>query len=116
MDLTLEQRFCLCQLRLEAGRMSREELVEALLEEREDLLLQRNYYVGRLEMAGVRVEPSSASCIALPDTEEELVEIFGYKPSDAELSVYLEARISEQQEAARMDVDIEAIALGLDEE
>lgn len=116
MDLTLEQLFCLSRLRLEASRMSKEELVEALLEEREELLLQRNYYVGCLEMAGIRAEPSSEPCISLPETEDELVAIFGRRPSDDELSTYLQERINDQMEAARMDVDIEAIVLGLDEE
>lgn len=114
--LTLEQRLQLRQLRDELEELNREQLIAAVLEEREDLLLQQRYYVAVLEDAGMRVEPSADICIVLPKTEEELVAVFGHRPSDEELSSYCEERILAHQEAARMDVDIEAIALGLDEE
>jgi hypothetical protein len=115
-QLTLEQRFQLRQFWLEAESMNRGELLRALISEREELLLQQRYYVAMLEMAGVDIEPAADVCFELPGDEEGLVAVFGHTPSDQELSDYCNERILRAQEAARMDVDIEAIALGFDEE
>ena len=115
-QLTLEQRFQLRQFWLEAESMSRKELLQALISEREELLLQQRYYVAMLEMAGMDIEPAADVCFELPGDEEGLMAVFGHTPSDQELSDYCNERILRAQEAARMDVDIEAIALGFDEE
>jgi hypothetical protein len=44
-----------------------------------------------------------------------MIATFGHMPSDEELAAYVGERVEACQEAARIDVDIEAIALGMEE-
>lgn len=114
-ELSLEQRFTLQQLRLELEDCERQELIEKVLEEREDLMVQGNYLRQVMREAGYGEEDLMDGAIVLPSSEEELVAHFGYKPSDEEVAALINDRIEAHQEAARMDVDIEAIVLGVDE-
>jgi hypothetical protein len=114
-ELSWEQRFQLQQLRLELANRSREALIEAVLEEREDFLLQSNYYREAMREAGYTVEKEMDLSLALPETEEDMLAHFGHRPSDDEVAALVSERIEACQEAARMDVDIEAIVLGVEE-
>jgi hypothetical protein len=116
-ELSLEQRFQLELLRLEAAELEKEELLELLLEEREELLLRGNYFRHRMREAGMEAEGALMDGeLVLPDSEEELVAHFGYVPSDEEVAALINDRIEAHQEAARIDVDIEAIVLGVEEQ
>lgn len=114
-ELTLEQCFQLKQLSLELKEMKREELMCMVISEREELLLQQRYFKFVLESAGIAVEEESDISLALPETEEEMLHIFGHIPSEEELCYYVAERVEAHQLAARIDVDIEAIALGLED-
>jgi len=113
--LTLEERFQVRLLQMELQGRSREEILERVLEEREEALLQARYYKNALEAMGCELAEEPCMVLTLPQSDEEMMEVFGRRPSDEELADYCNQRIAEHQEAARMDVDIEAIALGLEE-
>lgn len=115
LSLSLEQGFQLRHLRLELEGMSREELIEMVMEEREDFLMQGNYFRQVMRSAGLQVEEPMNLSLALPETEEEMIAQFGHRPSDEEVAALVAERIEACQEAARIDVDIEAIVLGLGE-
>lgn len=114
-DLTLEQRFALRLYRRQLETLSRQELLEHAIEEREARLLLERLHQAQLEDMGVPALEEHWACFSLPETEEELIAVFGRVPSDEDLSVYINERIAAQQAAARMDVDIEAIALGAED-
>jgi hypothetical protein len=114
-DLNLEQQFQLRQLRDEIEGLSRAELIALVLDERRDYLLQGNYLRSMMVEAGMEVEEPMDIYLALPETEEEMIATFGHMPSNEELAAYVGERVEACQEAARMDVDIEAIALGMEE-
>jgi len=114
-DLSLEQRFQLRQLRDEIEDLSQEELIALVIDERRDYLLQGNYLRSVMVEAGIEVEEPMDISLALPETDEEMIATFGHMPSHEELAAYIGERVEACQEAARMDVDIEAIALGLEE-
>jgi transposase len=114
-DLSLEQQFQLRQLRSEIEDLSRAELIALVLEERRDYLLQGNCLRSVMVEAGMEVEEPMDIFLALPETDEEMIATFGHMPSDEELAAYVGERVEACQEAARIDVDIEAIALGMEE-
>ena len=113
-NLSLEQSLSLRKLALELEEMSRQELIEAVLEEREQRLLQERFFLASMAAEGIPAEVDDAFELALPETEEDMIAVFGHVPDDEELSDYVNRQIEAHMEAARMDVDIEAIALGLD--
>jgi len=110
--LALEQQLQLRLLRDELAAFSREELIEVVLEERHTLFVERRWHRIILDAAGIEVCQHEGKFSPLPETEEEMLEIFGRVPSNDELAAF----VNERLEAARMDdVDIEAIALGLED-
>lgn len=116
LSLTTEQQFAMRMFALELQELDRDELIAALLSEREDLLLQQQYFKGILEDQGLEICPEMDVTLALPETEEDMVRVFGKVPSENELGEYIERQMEAQFEAARIDVDMEAIVLGLEEE
>lgn len=113
-SLSLEQQFSLRKLADELQEMEREELIEMVLEERQARLLQERFFSASMLAEGVDVEIDAAFELALPETEEEMVALFGHVPDDHELGEYIHRQVGAHMEAARMDVDIEAIALGIE--
>lgn len=110
--LTLEQHFQLRQLWSEIQACSREELMHMVLEERQMLLVERQLYRGAMESMGFETAACCGDWVPVPQSEEELIEVFGKIPSDEELADYL----NDHLEAARMEeINIEAIALGLED-
>ena len=112
-ELSLEE--CL-QLRLLADDLQercQEELVCMVLELRESMLLQQKAFRWQLLQVGLDIEQEPAAAIVLPDTEEGLVEVFGCVPSDEQVADYVNEMIVSAEDVLS-DVDIEAIALGVD--
>lgn len=109
--LSLEDRFQVRLLELEIESYSKERLVQRVLEEREETLMQGRYYRQVLEVNGFELVREVDVALVLPQSEEELAAVLGRRPSNQEVADYCNQRIAEHQEAARMDVDIEAIAL-----
>lgn len=114
-DLSLEQQFQLRQLKGEIENLGRAELIALVLDERRDYLLQGNYLRSVMVEAGLEVQEPMDIYPALPETDEEMIATFGHMPSNEELAAYVGERVEACQEAARIDVDIEAIALGMEE-
>jgi hypothetical protein len=111
-SLTLEQQFELRQLQDALQGYSRAELIDIVLQGHETLLVERQWFRIVMEAAGVETSCHSGEFLPLPETEDEIVEVFGRMPTDEELTAYL----NERMQAARIDdVDIEAIALGLED-
>jgi len=111
-SLTLEQLFQLRQLQDRLQGYSREELIGLALQEHEARLVERHWFRVVMEAAGIETCERGGEFQALPETEDEIAEVFGRAPSKEELAAFLDERM----EAARMDdVDIEAIALGLED-
>lgn len=113
--LSLEKLFSLQKLALELEEMDRGELIEMVLEERQERLLQEQAFSALMAAEGIPAEVDDAFELALPETEEELIEVFGHVPDDDELDAYVNRQIEAHLDAARMDVDIEAIALGAED-
>lgn len=110
--LPLEQLFQLRRLRDQLQGYDREELIEIILQGQERLLVERRWFRLIMEAAGVETHEGSSEFQLVPETEEEMIEVFGKVPSEEELTAY----VNERLEAARIDdVDIEAIALGLED-
>lgn len=110
--LTLEQHLQLRILEDEIQSCDRQELMRMLLNERYSRLAEQQWFRIVMESAGVETCLEGQQFEPLPQTEDELIAVFGRVPSDEELSAY----VNERMEAARMDdIDIEAIALGLED-
>ena len=110
--LPLEQLFQLRRLRDQLQGHDREELMEIILQGHERLLIERRWFRMVMEATGIETSESSGEFQLMPETEEELIAVFGGVPSEEELTAY----VNERLEAARIDdVDIEAIALGLED-
>lgn len=114
-ELGLEQLLGLRTLRDELQDYDREILIEALVEERRMRLMMERYFETVVEDMGGIVCREEAALPQLPQTEEELVAVFGRVPSDEEFEAYMSEQLNAHFEAARMDVDIEAIALGVED-
>lgn len=111
-EITLEQSLELRLLSDELRGLTRGELQEALLEERRIRLVERQWFRVVMEKAGIPTCFQQEASVALPETPQELGEILGRAPEAGEF----EAFIDERMEAARLDdIDIEAIALGLED-
>lgn len=110
--LTLEQSLQLRLLKDEIQDCDRRELMRLLLNERYCRLMEQQWFRVVMEAAGVETCLGSQQFEPLPQSDEELLAVFGRIPDDDELTAYL----NERMEAARMDdIDIEAIALGLED-
>lgn len=92
-----------------------EELKELVVETTEEKMLERKYFLSLMHMAGMEVEESEPFEPSIPQTDEEMIAVFGGMPTDEQLSDYINEQIERHMEAARMDVDIEVIALGPEE-
>lgn len=114
-ELSMEQAFQMRQLRSELEAMDRRELIEAVLEERWNCLIQGNYFRLVMQESGLDVGEPMDMSLGLPESEEELIEHFGCKPTDEQVAEMINARLEAAQEFARIDVDIEAIVLGVEE-
>lgn len=114
-ELSMEQQFQMRQLRSQLEAMDRRELIEAVLEERWNYLVQGNYFRLAMRNAGMEVGEPMDMSLALPESEEELIEHFGFKPTDEQVAEMINTQLEAAQELARMDIDIEAIVLGVEE-
>ena len=114
-ELGLEQLLGLRILRDELHEYDRDDLIEALVEERQQRLMMARYYESIIEEMGGIVHYEEAALPRLPETEEELVAVFGKVPSDEEVVEYMNDCLEAHFDAARMDVDIEAIVLGTED-
>lgn len=111
-ELTDEQQYMLCKVRLEAQSLRREELIEALCNSWEARYRQRQLFESVSRDMGVEFSLTEEYPWQRPETEEDFEELLGYVPSDEEASRYLQGL----WENARMEIDMDEIVLTPDEE
>ena len=108
--LDTEQEFLLARLVSEASALSKDELIEALV----------NAQAQRFALIGMYTEILAENGIAFrlqetmtfdPTDEESLTALFGYRPTDAEV----EELACDVVETATMELDMDAIVLAPDE-
>lgn len=116
MELSLEQQLELRLLYDAMANFDREDLIELVMEERTARLIQEQMFREIFDEMGMTATVNVAAAeVHVPQTEEELVAVFGHVPSDEELEEYIQEQLECQGGSATMDVDIEAIALGVEE-
>ena len=109
--LTLEQAFLLHRMAAEAREMSREELIDALLESWEmRFRLKQNFLLTTRE-AGYMFKMEERRPLRQPESEEELIELMGRVPTEEEMRDYMR----EIWEDATMELDMDEIVLGNNE-
>lgn len=109
--LTTEQEYLLKRIEIECGELSREQLLEALLDCWEARFRQKQFFLAQSKSAGYLFKMEEGATLCAPETEEEFEEIFGYVPSEEEAEEY----VSRMWETATMELDIDAIVLESEE-
>lgn len=116
MELSLEQQLELRLLYDALYTFDRQDLIEAVMQERTARLIQERMFREIFDEMNLTATVNIAAAdIHIPQSEEELVAVFGHVPSDEELEEYIQEQLECQGGSATMDVDIEAIALGVEE-
>lgn len=110
-QLTEEQQFILRRVHLEAQELSREELIEALLESWEVRFQLKASFMMFSREAGLSFRLDEARSPAAPESLEDFEEIFGYEPTEEETIDYMRSLY----ENATMEIDMDEIVLGTDE-
>jgi hypothetical protein len=110
--LTTEQRYLLRKVELEAQAMSRPELIAALCDAWEARFAQKQHFISNTREAGLVFRIEERQPLQLPESHEELKQLFGHLPDEEELDAYLR----EQWESATMELDMEAIVQTPDDE
>ena len=106
--LTMEQRFLLQRLALEAKEMSKEELLHALLESWEMRFHLKQSFLSTTREAGYMFKMEERRPIRQPETEEDLIAAIGHMPTDEEVHDYMRG----MWENATMELDMDEIVLG----
>ena len=110
--LSTEQQYLLRRIHLEAQSMSREQLVDELLQAWEAKLRLKQYFASVVGAHGGGFQVVEGQTCRLPNSEKGLVEVFGHLPTDEEIAAYYE----QQWETATMEVDMDEIVLTPDED
>jgi hypothetical protein len=111
-ELTQEQKFILKRVELEAKDLNREELVEALLGCWEVRFQLKQSFMEFSRGAGIVFRVDEQRDPFSPDSMEDLESIFGYEPTEEEAVNY----IKDVYESATMELDMDEIVLGVDNE
>lgn len=110
-QLTTEQEYLLKRIEIECSDLSKEQLLEALLDCWEARFRQKQFFLAQSKSAGYLFKMEEGATLCAPETEEEFEEIFGYVPTEEEAEEY----VSRMWETATMELDIEAIVLESEE-
>ena len=111
-ELTQEQKFILKRVELEAKDLNREELVEALRGCWEVRFQLKQSFMEFSRGAGIVFRVDEQRDPFSPDSMEDLESIFGYEPTEEEAVNY----IKDVYESATMELDMDEIVLGVDNE
>ena len=109
---TQEQKFILRRVELEAKDLSKAELIEALLGCWEVRFQLKQSFVEFSRDAGLVFKLDEQRSPFSPDSLEDLESIFGYEPTEEEAVNY----IKDVYESATMELDMDEIVLGVDNE
>ena len=105
-DLSEEQEFVLARVAVDAQELSREELINALLQVWQVKLLQQQLYTQVMVDHGITFQIQEHFPVDLSEPGA-LDEIFGYEPSDEEAANYVMGLV----EGATMELDMDEIVL-----
>lgn len=110
--LTMEQAFILRRMRDDLRQASQPQLLELVIGAQAKIYLMAQHFQDVIAEAGIaaQVQFGDFDC-GLPDSEEELVQVFGRNPSNEELERYTEERIQAFQTFHGMDIDFSDIAM-----
>lgn len=111
-ELTDEQQYMLCKVRVEAQSMSRDELIEALCTSWEARYQQRQLFISMGRGIGLNFALTEEYPWQPPETAEEFEEVLGYVPTERQAEAY----VNELWENARMEIDMDEIVLTPDDE
>lgn len=111
-ELTQEQKFLLRRVELEAQELSKAELIDALLGCWEVRFQLKQSFMEFARNAGIHFKLDEQRSPFSPDSLEELEAVFGYEPTEEEAVNY----IKDMYETATMELDMDEIVLGLDNE
>ncbi len=111
-ELSQEQKFLLRRVELEAQELSKAELIDALLGCWEVRFQLKQSFMEFTRDAGIHFKLDEQRSLFSPDSLEELESVFGYEPTEEEAVNY----IKDMYETATMELDMDEIVLGLDNE
>ena len=106
-NLTTEQEYLLKRVAIEAGELSRDGLVEALLECWEARLRQKQFFLEQSRSACFIFKMEEGATLYAPETDEDFEDIFGYSPTQEEAEEYM----CSLWENATMELDMDAIVI-----
>tara|TARA_Y100000589_G_scaffold332248_1_gene390755 strand:+ start:6606 stop:6947 length:342 start_codon:yes stop_codon:yes gene_type:complete len=109
--LTQEQQFLLKRVEMEAAHLSKEELIDALVDCWEARFRLKQAFTEYSRDAGMAFRLEEARSPYAPETIEDLTQLFGYEPTDEEALDYYQSVFE-----SNMEVDMDEIVLGHDNE
>lgn len=109
--LTSEQQFLLKRVEMEASHLSKEELVDALVDCWEQRFRLKQAFMEYSREAGLNFRLEEHRSPYAPDDIEDLTQVFGYEPTDEEAIEYYQAMYE-----SNMELDMDEIVLGNDYE
>ena len=112
-DLTMEEEFLLRRMRDNLQQASQPELLNLLISAQAKIFLLAHHFQEVAAEAGIaaQIEIVGGVDFGLPDSEAELVQVFGGRPSDEQMERYTEERIQAFQAFHGMDIDFSDIAM-----
>ena len=109
-DLTMEQAYMLHKGALQVRDLSKEELIEALLDSLEDKFRQKQVFLAASRDAGFAFKFNEGTAI-LPLLEDEGEEVIGLPLGESE-----DDSLSEVIKSVNFELDMDSIVLGNDED
>lgn len=111
-QLTTEQEYLLKRVRVEAQKLDRGELIDALCDSWEARFRLKQTFLSMSREAGFIFMLQERRPWRQPETEEDYKKALGYVPTEDEKKAYLK----HQWESATMELDMDEIVLTPDED
>lgn len=109
--LSAEQQFLLKKVEMEAEELSKEELIDALVDCWEQRFRLKQVFQEYTREAGISFRLEEARSPYAPESIEDLTAILGYEPTDEEALDYYQ-----EMYESNMYIDMDEIVLGTDHE
>jgi hypothetical protein len=112
-ELTMEEEFILRRMRDSLHQASQAELLDLVITAQAKIFSLAHHFREVAAGAGIatQIEIVDDFDCGLPDSGEELVQVFGGRPSTEEVERYAEERIQAFQAFHGMDIDFSDIAM-----
>ena len=109
--LTSEQLFLLKRVEMEASHLSKEELVDALVDCWEQRFMLKQAFLTHSRETGLSFRLEEHRSPYAPENLEDLTQVFGYEPTNEEAVEYYQSMYE-----SNMEIDMDEIVLGNDYE